>query len=315
MRTRFFACVVNLGLALHGLPVHALDAGSALPALVNRVAPPEQDVLDRFVAAGMRDVRHHDLTPTERLRIGKALASLPALHRTVLEQRLRRLSFVDGIPGLGSALFSPVAGTDQFDITLRASLLDESLGEFLTVKERRLFEADGSGLVLTVDGTGTDALTFVLLHETSHAVDRAMGLTAQRSSPFVDGIWHDERTLSAPLASSPAAGTAFRDGNKIPMSRAKAVYDALERTPFVSLYATAAAPEDFAELVAWYHISTVHGGRLTITLRDGDGNQVSRHVPLESPAVRARMVHVEALLRRAVTGREHGALAERADSN
>ncbi|MBB3221216.1 hypothetical protein [Pseudoduganella umbonata] len=308
MRTRLFACIVNIGLALHGLPVHALDAAAGEPALASRVAPPEQEVVDRFVAAGMRDARPHALTPTERLRVGKALESLPALHRLVLEKRLRRLGFVDGIPGHGSGLFSPVAGTGQFDITLRASLLGESLGDFLTTKERRLFAPDESGLVLTVDGTGTDALTYVLLHETSHAVDRALGLTADRRSPFVDGVWADRATLVPSLASSPAAGTAFRGGEPVPMGKASDVYDALAHTPFVSLYATAAAPEDFAELVAWHVISTVHGGSLAITLRNGQGVAVSRYEPLAAPAARARIAHVEALLRRADTEKGRDAL-------
>ena len=304
MRTKLLACVVNVGLALHGLPAEALDAHFAPAALASRVAPAEREVIERFAAAGMRGVRQHELTPAERQRIENALASLPALHRLVLEKRLRRLSFVDGIPGSGSGLFSMVPGTGQFDITLHASLLDESLTSFLTAKERRLFVPDDSGLTVTVEGSGTDALTYVLLHEVSHAVDRALRLTGDRAGSFVDGIWNDDRTLAPPLAASAAAGTPFRRADPLPMARATAVYDALAHTPFVSLYATAAAAEDFAELVAWRHISTVYGGMLAISLRDGSGVEVKRFELLETPGVRERMAHVDALLQRAAT--EHG---------
>ena len=61
----------------------------------------------------------------------------------------------------------PVANTGLYDITLRASILNEPLSTFLTTKERRIFTDDGSGITVTVEGTGADALTYVLLHEST----------------------------------------------------------------------------------------------------------------------------------------------------
>lgn len=276
-----------------------LLAGQAgAQGLAGRVAPPENEVIAIFEQAGMREIRPHVLTPAERIRIDAALAALPSLHRGILEKKLRRLSFVDGIPGHGTGLTSKVGDSGQFDITLRASLLAESLGDFLSTKERRLFGADGSGRIVTVEASGMDALGYVLLHEASHVVDSALGLSTAPGSPFVSGIWEDRTVLAPSLSGSPAATTPFRRAPPVPLARADEVYDALGRTPFVSLYATAAAPEDVAELMTWHDIAR-RGGALVITLSDAAGKQIRRYEPLAFPAVKARMERVGRLLREA----------------
>jgi len=272
---------------------------SGAQGLAERVAPPDKEVIAIFEAAGMREVRPHVLTHGEHSRIEQVLAGLPALHRSVLEKRLRHLSFVDGIPGHGTGLTSPVEGSGQFDITLRASLFDETLSGFLTNKERRLFEADGSGRTVTVEATGMDALAYVLLHEASHVVDATLGLSTKPGGAFASGIWQDRTTLAPALATSQAMTTSFRRGPLVPVGRSDTIYDALARTPFVSLYATAAAPEDLAELVTWREIAQQRKGSLTITISDADGNQVKRYEPLAFPAVKARMERLGQLLREA----------------
>jgi hypothetical protein len=74
------------------------------------------------------------------------------------------------------------------------------------------------------------------------------------------------------------------------------VYDALVRTPFVSLYATASEMEDFAELVAWCEIFEQPQGSLTIEVKDAKGETLKRWEPLTFPAVRRRFVDVDELL-------------------
>jgi hypothetical protein len=76
-------------------------------SLINRIAPPPQHVVDTFVGAGMKEVRTHSLTDIERAKVENALASLPELHRKVLEEHLHTLGFLDGIPGEGTGLTSP----------------------------------------------------------------------------------------------------------------------------------------------------------------------------------------------------------------
>ncbi len=274
-------------------------AAAATGSLAGRVAPPEPSAIELFAGAGMRDIRAHTLTPAERSRVEAALAALPALHKAVLEKRLRHLSFIDGMPGEGTGLTAPAGDTGQFDITLRASLIDESLSTFLTTKERRLFAADDSGRSVVVEATGTDALTYVLLHEATHVVDLGTGITANLASPFIAGIWEARRTLVPQLAGSAAATTAFRGGRKIAIGEAGTIYDALAQTPFVSLYATTTAQEDMAELVAWNEVRQRFGGTLTITIADAGGKTVKRYEPLNFPEVKARMAGVDDLLQQA----------------
>ncbi len=293
--------IAALGTALMPL-AHAAQQASAqreaagVEALMARVGPPSQEAVDEFKKAGMEDVRPHMLRAAERAKVEAALASLPALNRQVLEQKLHYLAFVDGIPGEGTGLTSPVAKTAQYDITLRASILDEPLSTFLTTKEHRVFTDDGSGITVTIKATGTDALTYVLLHESTHVVDKSCGITTDPHSPFTAGIWTSQKKMVPTLVSSLAATTYFRGAHPLGIGKAAAVYDALAQTPFVSLYATATDQEDFAELVAWREILKQHHGDLVIVVNDARGKTLGRWEPLAFPEVQKRFADVDELL-------------------
>jgi len=272
------------------------STSTEVEALMARVGPPSQQSLDEFKNAGMEGVRPHTLTAPERTKVEAALTSLPALNRHVLEKRLHYLAFVDGIPGEGTGLTSPAEEKGLYDITLRASIVDERLSTFLTTKERRLFVADGSGNVVTVNGTGADALTYVLLHESTHVTDLACSVTTQPHSPFLANVWAGPKEMVPPLASSFAATTVFRGGHPIAISNAATLYDALAQTPFVSLYATASPREDFAELVAWHEVMKHDHGNLVIALEDARGKTLRQWEPLTFPGVQRRFADVDRLL-------------------
>lgn len=263
-------------------------------ALMARVGAPSQRAIEEFKEAGMENVRAHTLTADERVKVEATLASLPALNRHVLEKKLHQLAFVDGIPGEGTGLTSPAAMAGFYDITLRASILREPLSTFLTTKERRLFTGDGSGI--TVKASGADTLTYVMLHESSHVVDKSCGITTDPQSRFVAGIWIGQKQMVPQLASSIVAATYFRGGGRLEAGQATILYDALALTPFVSLYATASAQEDFAELVAWYEVLKQHNGVLVIELNDARGKTLKRWEPLTSPGMQRRFADVHELL-------------------
>lgn len=272
-----------------------MDPGSPLRS---RIGPPEALVVEAYRRAGASDIKAHELTDAEWAIVDTALAKLPPLHRRILQGHLRRLSFVDLKPGAGSALTSradPDGKGDVFDITLRASLLNESLTDFLNTKEGNLFQDDGSGLRVRFDAGRTDALSYILLHEATHVVDQALGLTADSAGPFRARTWVAPRQLAEPYASSLAAKTWFRGAPRIPVGQAPAYYRALARTPFVSFYATAAASEDLAELTAWRQLAS-HGQKLLVQVLDGRGHPVSRYEPLKSAAVQRRFALVKRLL-------------------
>lgn len=265
-------------------------------ALMAHLGAPSRKALGTFKRAGMKDVRPHILSASELEKVNAAFASLPVLNRHVLEIRLRHLAFVDGIRGEGTGLTSRVSGTGLYDITLRASILEESLSTFLTNKERRVFTDEGDRFKVEIQGTGADALTYVLLHESTHVVDMSCGITAKPGSRFVAGIWTGERTLVSSLASSASAMTIFRGAVPISVDQAASVYNALAETPFVSLYATASASEDFAELVSWHQIKQRRDGDLAIFVKDRSGQTVDHWSPLTYAGVQPRFAALDELL-------------------
>lgn len=71
------------------------------------------------------------------------------------------------------------------------------------------------------------------------------------------------------------------------------------QAPFVSLYSTASAGEDFAELMAWRELSSRFETPLKIQVLDARGVAIVSVEPLKSPAVRLRLEAAEAALARA----------------
>ncbi len=66
----------------------------------------------------------------------------------------------------------------------------------------------------------------------------------------------------------------------------------------MSLYATASAGEDLAEVTAWSHLSRLHVP-LTVEVLDAAGRAVVTVEPLKSPAVQARFAVADAVIARA----------------
>jgi hypothetical protein len=264
--------------------------------LLGRIGPPSKKVIQEFEQAGMKGIRYHEVTDAERAKIGAALASLPDLHQRILFEHLDRLSFLDGMPGEGTALTAPSGNVGSYSITLRASIIDESLSDFLTAKERRLFSAVKDGPEVTVTAEGQNALPFILLHESTHVVDNSFGIRRGLSHPLIVQIWKGSHDLKEPYSSSLVASTGFRGQSKIPVDHAQSIYDAMEKSPFVSLYSTAAASEDIAELVAWYQEGQYFNAGVVIEISTAQGKTIKRYKPLEFPRVVERYEAVKKLL-------------------
>jgi hypothetical protein len=111
----------------------------------------------------------------------------------------------------------------------------------------------------------------------------------------VQGIWKDAHTLDAPWGRGPLNETYFRTHKPLDIQNAVAVYDALSSGPFVSLYATAASAEDFAELVAWDEVHHMNGN-LVIELTDRHGAVLKQWEPLTFPGVAKRFEDVDDFL-------------------
>jgi hypothetical protein len=280
---------------------HGLDPGAPLESRV-RSAP--ESVLRLFRDAGRAAPKAHPLTEAERTRVKFALQSLPPLHRRILRERLRGVSFLEGMPN--TALTSTVNPGDAFrlfDITVNASILPQGVSDWLTQKERTCFDARGSPLRVSVDaGTRYDALSYVLLHEATHIVDfteritppvsaegRRWAADARPVTPFTEGIWSDLSLPSPPFRDPLLARVRFYSaGGALPIDKAPQVYAALRRTPFVSLYGGRNAMDDLAEYVSVYHLAEVLKQPYRIVIRRGR-DEVFAYEPMKSGLVRRRI--------------------------
>jgi hypothetical protein len=273
---------------------HGLDPTSPLDS---RVKATPSTVLKMFEDSGEPAPTPHVLTEVEQRRLSAAFAALPPLHRRVLSERLRSVSFLDGMPN--TALTSPVNPDEPYKlyhITIRAAILRENVSEWLTWKERTCFEAAGSPLSVAVEAGKLDAILYVLLHEATHVVDDSLRITPffrpgdQPSPPsaFTEGIW-SERTLPSPRYREPQLNRLrYRAGGQVlPIDQADSVYTSLRRTPFASLYGSSNWYDDLAEYVALYHLTEVLGQPYRIVIRK-DGKEAFAFEPMKSDIVRGR---------------------------
>jgi len=271
-------------------------------ALESRVGNAPAYVLKMFDEPGVPAPTAHSLTQDEQRKLAAAFAALPPLHRRVLGERLRRVSFLDGMEN--TALTSTVNADEPyrlFDITIRAGILSESVSEWLTWKERTCYDGAGSSLSVSVEAGTMDALLYVLLHEATHIVDISLGFTPPFRQPpaappeataFTEGIWADRTTASEAYREPALQRLVYRaGGGPRPIAEAPLVYAALLRTPFASLYGSTSWYDDLAEFVSLYHLSEKLGQPFRIVVRDGT-REVAAFEPMRSDLVRRRFAHM-----------------------
>lgn len=306
-RMQNHALVALLGMcALSGaLSPGALAQSSARvvadSVLARRIGPAPQQF---FEMLRLPEARSRTLTTADREKVEAALGLLPPLHRSVLGERLAEISFVEGMPN--NALTYPHPGDSTeglFNVTIRAGVLNETVSELLTKKERTCFDTGSSPLELFIEAGDEPALVYVLLHEATHIVDRSLGLTpsddrdVEKEVALVKGAW-ESRLVADPRYRSPLLeGSCYRTrGAVYPISEAQAVYEALAATPFASLYGSYNWHDDIAELVTWYHLTERLGRPYRIEIRQED-ETVFSYEPMRSPLVRARLGELQRFYR------------------
>jgi hypothetical protein len=277
---------------------HGLDPTSSLGS---RIKETPATVLKMFEEAGEAVPTAHALTEAERRKLSAAFATLPPLHRRVLGDRLRSVSFLDGMPN--TALTSPVNPDEPyrlFHITIRAGILREDVSEWMTWKERSCFEAAGSPLSVAVEAGKLDAILYVLLHETTHVVDACLRITPAipsgdppagdaPASAFTEGVWTGRLTPSPRYRDPLLERVRYRAGGKtFAIDQAEAVYTSLGRTPFVSLYGSSNWYDDLAEYLALYHLTEVLKQPYRIVVRK-EGKEAFAYEPMKSDVVRGRV--------------------------
>lgn len=260
-----------------------------------KVDVPPGQFMDMFGPQGSPDRPRPYLPNAEdRQQIEHALSLLPPLQQRALHEHLFALSFADGMPN--NALTYPSPGhPGQLNITLRAGLLHESVSQLITHKEAACFAGTDPADRVEVDAGNLPAIIYILLHESTHVADSAYHLTPKevgegvRSTPFSDGIWLDRNHLSAAYAKPLLQVACYHPhGYAATMAQAKSVYQALSTTPLPSLYATAAAPEDLAEAVAFANLTQVLHQPYVIRVYH-DGREIYTYQPMNNALVQSQI--------------------------
>jgi len=189
-------------------------------------------------------------------------------------------------------------GASAFRLLINTRVLEETLSEFATRKERQLFTGDDSQLTVTIAAGSMDALVFVLLHEATHMVDMALGLSRIREADqtaFGRGVWETEISPVAAYRGETLDSIYWRTRQLLPIESAEALYEDLARTPFASVYSSLATAEDLAELVAWRQMTERYGHPYRIEVRDG-GEVIYSYEPMKSSLVRSRLGQLDGLV-------------------
>jgi hypothetical protein len=282
-----------------------LDPASPLES---RVGPTPASVLKMFEELGPPAPTSHALTPDEKNQLAEALAALPPLHRRTLSERLRTLSFLDGMPNTAlTSTVNPDGDFRLFDITMRAGVFRQTTSEWLTEKERACFDASGSPLSISIEAGSKPAIVYALLHEATHVVDSSLRVTpapaaggkpgaGPETSAFTRGVWADATTPESRYRDRLLESACFRNsGRVLPIADAQAVYEALERTPFASLYGSRNWYDDLAEFVALYELTQALGQPYRIVIRRGS-ETIFADEPMRSSLVLGRAASVKELL-------------------
>ena len=279
---------------------YGLDPSTNLPSRVERASA---ETFKSFEDAGMHP-REHSLTTAEVQIVSEAFAILPDLYQTVLKDHLQAISFMDDMPNTAlTETLNPDDPYRLYHITFRAAILQQNVSEWLTEKERNCFDNTGSGLSISFNAGKINALTYVLMHEATHVLDGSLGLLANgkpgsipdpgfKGGLFVKRVWANRTRFDATLTDTLLPKNRYHGGGKVlRMNQAVPLYQALQQTPFVSLYSTSSWHEDLAEFAAVYHFTQVLKQPFEIVVTQ-NSKIIFQYAPMRSANVRGRIFMV-----------------------
>lgn len=267
----------------------------------SRISVAPESVFKKFIDAGMQPT-NHELTDAEQEKVERAFSLLPPLHIKILKEHLHSISFMDNMPN--TALTSPVESTDsikKFNITFRAGILNETISEWATWKEKSLYATTTNpSLEIQIDAGNLDAFVYVLLHEATHVVDAVLKLTPEANedenlvqhTSYTKNIWQLFNSPIAKFTNTILEKTRFRSGKVQPITSTKEIYYELEKTPFVSLYGMASWYEDIAELVTIYHLTTKLNQPFVVYVKE-NGEIKLKFEPMKNKLVKKRLKQLE----------------------
>jgi hypothetical protein len=262
-----------------------------------RVLKAPESIFKKFIEAGMQPT-NHELTVAEQAKIDKAFSILPPLHKKILKEHLLSISFMDNMPNTAlTSTLKTADSTKQFNITFRAGILNETISEWATWKEKSAFDDSANPTMeIQIDAGKLDAIQYVLLHEATHVADAVLGLTPHAEkveslvahTAFTKNIWRLFNKPASEFTDSLLENTRFRSGKVQPIASAPDIYNAFKKTPFPSLYGMASWYEDAAELISIYHLTQKLNQPFTVYVKDKN-KVIATFEPMKNKLVKRRV--------------------------
>lgn len=240
--------------------------------LMERVQETPEVVLDYLKAYDNRpDYTSYTLSDYEREIVEENLELLPDSYKEILNECLLGIYFIEDFWGSGIADYVIDSDKNIYPfIVLNPARLHETLNEAFLYKEMTCFIDDGSDLSLKVNiSDDYNGILYILLHELSHAIDYRKHITPYTTkrvindfepnfnSTFISNIWDDYDVIAKSYSAEifeRISFYGFNEGPHIELSEVLDLYKKLDKTPFISLYATSCWAEDLAELYSMQYL-------------------------------------------------------------
>lgn len=245
-------------------------AFSAAAPLADRITLPPAELVESFAQVdGRTDYSAYKPSGADKKLVLEYLRLLPPAYEQTFRRKCVGLYFVSNFIGNGVTnwVIGP-GGEVYFYIILNPASLKANLSETLTERERSCFLPVPGWEVRVEAGRKYRGLLYALFHEGTHGLDYAAGIT-----PYTDDTMPARYFPASPVSkdffsaswaaySMPAAAADFpgRDritfyglggGPRLRADEAPALYEALPRGGFVSLYGAKSWAEDLAELATF----------------------------------------------------------------
>jgi hypothetical protein len=260
-------------------------------SILSRVKAPSEGFMHYLEKSDERDYEAYIPSESEMRTIEEYISLLPPLHQKVLKGRVVEICFIRDFAASGWADWLVNEEGDIYCVlAFHEETLQKELSDWVTQRIKTCFFEDDSKVDLNIDAaSGYSGFLGILLHEATHVVDYvknispyvepstyALALKQDRDipegGPFTENIWEDWVTPTAAYHYALRDSVTFYGmggGPKLGFAEAKALYQQLESTPFVSPFGSRNWADDLAEIVMVYHLTQKLNQPYTVSVSKG----------------------------------------------
>ncbi|MBU1076753.1 MAG: hypothetical protein KKH98_05630 [Spirochaetes bacterium] len=217
--------------------------------------------------------KQYTLNKNEKELVQNSLFRLPYLTRRTLRRRLIHIYFIENFLGYGvTDWVLDKTGQVYFYMIFNPDVLRKNISQVITEKEMTCFKKDTDEIDVKINCmTNHSGFLYILLHESTHAVDYVNNITPyvepvmakvtgeiNKKSRFTKDIWEEYAEPEDKYDYKYRSDITYygmNDGPKINISEAADFYKQLKETPFTSSYASLNWAEDLAEFVTFYQLT------------------------------------------------------------